>query len=247
MENLHSPAAEKKKCFSFKLAVNSTETHTAAHTLAGREVQVPASSQARRHPLTLTTSDSLGTGCAVHEEIPCWQLQSAGFCPAALLHAHRTRAPLLQGYPELAADVHPANSERRKTVKNERMAHLLHWLLLFSCRPSQTLQHGFKHAPCAFLTGSDTLFCPCFPSPGWQAGTWQLSASSTRSALVPRGSDWAPCLSSLLHHEPSSLFSSTHCLWANDGSSPHIQAISLKPALLPMHPAGILKKLQSQH
>lgn len=126
------------------------------------------------------------------------------------------------------------------------MAQLLQWLL-FACWPSQTLQHGFKHAPCAFLTGSDTLFCPCFPPPGWQAGTWQLSASSARSALVPQGSDWAPCLSSLLNRKPSSLFSSNHSLWANDGSSPHTQAISLKPVLLPMHPAGLLKRLQRQH
>lgn len=183
------------------------------------------------------------TGCALHEEIPCWQLQSAGFCPAALLHAHRTRAPLL--HLELAADVHPVNSERRKTVKNERMAQLLHWFLLFSCQPSLTLQHGFKHAPCAFLAGPETSFCPCLPSPGWQAGS--SLPHLPQVPWCPKALTGLPCLSSLLHHEPSSLFSSNHCLWANDGSSPHTQTIFLKPALLPTCPAGILKKLQNLH
>lgn len=74
---------------------------------------MPASGQARRHPPILITSDSLGTELAVHEEIPCWQLQTAGFCPAALQHTDRTRAPLLQGHLEPAADVHPANSEKK--------------------------------------------------------------------------------------------------------------------------------------
>lgn len=78
---------------------------------------MPASGQTRRYLPILTTSDSLGTEFAICEEIPCWQLQIAGFCSAALQHTDWTHAPLLQGHREPAADVHPANSERKKEEK----------------------------------------------------------------------------------------------------------------------------------
>lgn len=126
------------------------------------------------------------------------------------------------------------------------MAQVLHWLLLFSCQPSQTLQHGLEHGPLCFSV-SKTSCCPCLPSPGGQAGTWQLSAQHARSTLLPRGSGWAPCLSSLQYREPSSLSGSNHCLQADDGSDPHTRAASLKPPLLPMCPAGSFRKLQNQH
>jgi len=97
------------------------ESCVSAHTLAGTEVQMPASGQARRHPPILTTGDSLGTEFTVHEEIPCWQLQTAGFCPAGLQHTDRTRAPLLQGHLEPAADIHPANSGGKQRIESKRL------------------------------------------------------------------------------------------------------------------------------
>lgn len=78
---------------------------------------MPASGQARRHSPILATTDLLGTEFAVHEEIPYWQLQPAGSCTAALQHADGIPASLLQGHLAPAADVHPANSERKKSKK----------------------------------------------------------------------------------------------------------------------------------
>lgn len=49
------------------------------------------------------------------------------------------------------------------------MAQVLHWLLLFSCQPSETLQQGLKHAPLCFSNCLQNTMLPVSPFT-WVAG-----------------------------------------------------------------------------